>query len=286
MRWRGRCGPSACPMRSSRTTGRCSRPGSARAPECATCHQNGINIGSPSSWRARSSIRSKTPKGGWTPGSSTTTSGRTSRWGWCLDANERIVTAPTSSELLDQLAADWYVDHQNQQSHPEQPPSRMIAEHHHEAVRNTHGSVSPGESAKGDATDITVTSDDPGRCALRTQLCAALAWLPGHRVARRSHAPAVAPEERNETTARRVVVGLDAVSRAGRYRVHVGGDMEGEARARSCSASCSRAARRRSDDLSRNSRGSVRRRECDQAGQREQCEPRRCPGLDCGSGSI
>jgi conjugative relaxase-like TrwC/TraI family protein len=49
-----------------------------------------------------------------------------------LDDNERIVTAPTSSELLDQLAADWYVDHQNQRAHPEQYPSRMIAEHHHE----------------------------------------------------------------------------------------------------------------------------------------------------------
>ncbi len=45
-----------------------------------------------------------------------------------LDANDRIVTAATSSELLDQVAVDWYVDHK---AHPESS-SRMIAEHHRE----------------------------------------------------------------------------------------------------------------------------------------------------------
>ena len=45
-----------------------------------------------------------------------------------LDAGGRIVTASTSSELLDQVAADWYVDQQTNH----ESPSRMIAEHHRE----------------------------------------------------------------------------------------------------------------------------------------------------------
>ncbi|MDW3220951.1 MAG: MobF family relaxase [Acidimicrobiales bacterium] len=45
-----------------------------------------------------------------------------------LDANQRIVTAPNTGELLDALAADWYLD---QQIHSDRP-SRMIAEHHTE----------------------------------------------------------------------------------------------------------------------------------------------------------
>ncbi len=48
-----------------------------------------------------------------------------------LHANERIVTAPTNSELLDQLAADWYVDHRATRRDGG-TESRMIAEHHHE----------------------------------------------------------------------------------------------------------------------------------------------------------
>ncbi len=45
-----------------------------------------------------------------------------------LEANDRIVTAPSSAELLDQVAADWYVD---QRTHPD-AGSRMMAEHHRE----------------------------------------------------------------------------------------------------------------------------------------------------------
>ena len=45
-----------------------------------------------------------------------------------LETNQRIVTASTSGELLDQLAADWYVD---RKSNPD-ASSRMIAEHHRE----------------------------------------------------------------------------------------------------------------------------------------------------------
>ena len=45
-----------------------------------------------------------------------------------LDSNDRIVTAPTSEELLDQLAADWYVD---RLTRPD-TTTRMIAEHHRE----------------------------------------------------------------------------------------------------------------------------------------------------------
>lgn len=45
-----------------------------------------------------------------------------------LETNQRIVTASTSGELLDQLAADWYVD---RKTNPE-ASSRMIAEHHRE----------------------------------------------------------------------------------------------------------------------------------------------------------
>lgn len=45
-----------------------------------------------------------------------------------LESNQRIVTASTSEELLDQLAADWYVD---RKTSPDSS-SRMIAEHHRE----------------------------------------------------------------------------------------------------------------------------------------------------------
>lgn len=45
-----------------------------------------------------------------------------------LETNQRIVTASTSGELLDQLAADWYVD---RKTSPDSS-SRMIAEHHRE----------------------------------------------------------------------------------------------------------------------------------------------------------
>ena len=45
-----------------------------------------------------------------------------------LRSNDRIVTAPTSSELLDQVAADWFVDHKTDPA----VTSRMIAEHHRE----------------------------------------------------------------------------------------------------------------------------------------------------------
>lgn len=45
-----------------------------------------------------------------------------------LDANKRIVTAPSTGELLDALTADWYLD---QHIHRDRP-SRMIAEHHTE----------------------------------------------------------------------------------------------------------------------------------------------------------
>lgn len=49
-----------------------------------------------------------------------------------LDANQRIITAATSGELLDHLATDWYLDHQHHRTQPGTAPSRMIAEHHHE----------------------------------------------------------------------------------------------------------------------------------------------------------
>ena len=45
-----------------------------------------------------------------------------------LETNQRIVTASTSGELLDQLTADWYVD---RKTSPDST-SRMIAEHHRE----------------------------------------------------------------------------------------------------------------------------------------------------------
>ena len=45
-----------------------------------------------------------------------------------LETNQRIVTAATSGELLDQLTADWYVD---RKTSPDST-SRMMAEHHRE----------------------------------------------------------------------------------------------------------------------------------------------------------
>lgn len=44
-----------------------------------------------------------------------------------LDADARIVTAPTWEELLDQMATDWYVDHRRHLA-GQTDPSRMIAE--------------------------------------------------------------------------------------------------------------------------------------------------------------
>ncbi len=50
-----------------------------------------------------------------------------------LDAHQRLVTAPTPAELLDTLAADWYVDRQHHQAHPDTvKPSAMLAQHHTE----------------------------------------------------------------------------------------------------------------------------------------------------------
>jgi conjugative relaxase-like TrwC/TraI family protein len=43
--------------------------------------------------------------------------------------DQRIVTASTAVELLDELAADWYLDHQQQLASGDRP-SRMMAEHH------------------------------------------------------------------------------------------------------------------------------------------------------------
>ncbi|MCC6436160.1 MAG: relaxase domain-containing protein [Acidimicrobiales bacterium] len=73
-----------------------------------------------------------------------------------LDTNQRIVTAPTAPELLDQLAADWYVDRRHAGR-----PSRMIAEHHHDrralnaraqALLSADGSIDPDGVRIGEAT--------------------------------------------------------------------------------------------------------------------------------------
>jgi hypothetical protein len=47
-----------------------------------------------------------------------------------LESSGRIVAAPTAAELLDALAADWYVDRRHAVAGAR--PSRMIAEHHAE----------------------------------------------------------------------------------------------------------------------------------------------------------
>jgi conjugative relaxase-like TrwC/TraI family protein len=46
-----------------------------------------------------------------------------------LDTNQRIITAPTATELLDALTADWYIDHQATMTDGAKP-SRMMAESH------------------------------------------------------------------------------------------------------------------------------------------------------------
>ncbi len=46
-----------------------------------------------------------------------------------LEAGDRIVSAPTATQLLDDLAADWYVDHRRHQEHGG-PVSLMMAEQH------------------------------------------------------------------------------------------------------------------------------------------------------------
>ncbi|MEZ5278985.1 MAG: MobF family relaxase [Acidimicrobiales bacterium] len=74
-----------------------------------------------------------------------------------LDANQRIVTAPSAAELLDALAADWYLD---RQIHTDRP-SRMIAEHHTErralntraqALLKADGTISQNGTTIGEAT--------------------------------------------------------------------------------------------------------------------------------------
>ncbi len=51
-----------------------------------------------------------------------------------LERSERLVTAPTSSELLDNISVDWYVDWRRHLAEPHEiAPSRMLAENH--AVR-------------------------------------------------------------------------------------------------------------------------------------------------------
>ena len=47
-----------------------------------------------------------------------------------ISDDQRIVTAPTSAELLDRLAADWYVDHLTHRNDPATKPSSMMAENH------------------------------------------------------------------------------------------------------------------------------------------------------------
>lgn len=47
-----------------------------------------------------------------------------------LNDDERVVTAPTSDQLFDKLAADWYVDLVTQRQNPSGHPSSMMAENH------------------------------------------------------------------------------------------------------------------------------------------------------------
>lgn len=74
-----------------------------------------------------------------------------------LETNQRIVTASTSGELLDQLAADWYVD---RKTNPD-ASSRMIAQHHRErralnaraqALLRSDGALTGPGVGIGDAT--------------------------------------------------------------------------------------------------------------------------------------
>jgi conjugative relaxase-like TrwC/TraI family protein len=47
-----------------------------------------------------------------------------------LRRDDRVVEADTPDQLLDALAADWYVDRLHRAGHPEDAPSSMIADHH------------------------------------------------------------------------------------------------------------------------------------------------------------
>jgi conjugative relaxase-like TrwC/TraI family protein len=49
-----------------------------------------------------------------------------------LELDQRIVTAPSAGELLDALAADWYVERQRHLADPSIDPSSMTAAHHDE----------------------------------------------------------------------------------------------------------------------------------------------------------
>lgn len=54
-----------------------------------------------------------------------------------LEADERIVTAPSAGELLDTLAADWHAERRRQQADPTIIPSSMTAAHHDERRKLT-----------------------------------------------------------------------------------------------------------------------------------------------------
>ncbi len=49
-----------------------------------------------------------------------------------LAHDDRVVLADTADELLDKLAADWWLDREARSANPEQLPSSMVAEHHRE----------------------------------------------------------------------------------------------------------------------------------------------------------
>jgi len=49
-----------------------------------------------------------------------------------LARDDRVVLAGTADELLDKLAADWWLDREARRANPEQLPSSMVAEHHRE----------------------------------------------------------------------------------------------------------------------------------------------------------
>jgi len=49
-----------------------------------------------------------------------------------LTRDDRVVLADTADELLDKLAADWWLDREARSANPEQLPSSMVAEHHRE----------------------------------------------------------------------------------------------------------------------------------------------------------
>jgi conjugative relaxase-like TrwC/TraI family protein len=49
-----------------------------------------------------------------------------------LRADDRVVLADTADELLDKLAADWWIDRRTRRANPALAPSSMVAEHHRE----------------------------------------------------------------------------------------------------------------------------------------------------------